>query len=233
MSRTMIDACNPAHIPRSAVIVAGYIYGNCAWPAWAWALFPNARHVRIATVQTINDGQVLDVERGDATPDQAPGWCARARQRGQLPTVYTSVDNWQACRDAFALHGVPEPLWWIAHYGVAPVLPAGAIALQYVNEQPPGCDSSIVADYWPGVDPVPATSPQGEPMHLFTLPGVGGIWLLFETAGKYIPVDDGADVTSYQHSGATGPEPISEVQHQRHLAAFATTPDVVNVTSTG
>lgn len=233
--RIMYDACNPAHIPRSAQLVAGYIYGNCAWGATWWHAFPNARVVRIATIQTINDGQVLDVERSDATPDQAPGWCARARQRGQDPTVYTSASNWAACRAAFALHGVPEPHWWIAHYGVQPVLPAGAVALQYINEQPPGCDSSVVADYWPGVDPAPATPHKGSRMAVFHLDGSASMYCLYWYAGRYEPIASPEDEQALIAAGASGPHPMSANQHRTRLLTFAPVApdnDTVTVTTT-
>ena len=129
----MYDACTPGNIPANAGMVAGYIYGNCAWSMTAWAAFPNAVKVRIATVAWLDDGQVLDVESGDATPALAPGWCVRARARGQIPTVYCSVAALPSVMAAFAAAKVTPPHYWLAHYGIAPVLLPGSVATQYQN----------------------------------------------------------------------------------------------------
>jgi hypothetical protein len=151
----MYDSVDPSRIPVDAQLVAGYIAGPYAWHPLGWLRFPTARKVRIAPIASLNDGDVLDVERTDASPDAAPGWVARRRAAGADPSVYCSVDTWPVVRAAFKAHDVAEPHYWLAHYGVAPVIPDGAVALQYANEQPPGCDTTIVADYWPGVDPAP------------------------------------------------------------------------------
>jgi hypothetical protein len=218
----MYDACNPLRVPIGAQLVAGYIFGNCAWPDYAWARWPNARHVRIATVASLNDGQVLDVERSDATPDDAPGWCARARLRGQVPTVYTSASQVQAVLDACKLHAVPAPLLWVAQWDDIAELPGNAIAKQYRNDNAAGFDTSVVADHWPGVDPAPQPSHKDEPMHLFQLEGKADIYVLFEYSGRYVAVGDGDDVAALVAAGATAVQPISPTFHARLLTAFPT-----------
>lgn len=154
MTRKMADAVNPDNIPVGVYpLVAGYINGPVSqWPAAGWA-----RHagrsilVRITVFASTNDGHVLDVEQGDATPAQAPGWVKMRRAAGTDPTVYCSEAVWPAVRKAFAAAKVPEPHYWVAAYpGEGQVIPAGAIAHQYVDLGP--LDESVVADYWPGVD---------------------------------------------------------------------------------
>lgn len=153
--RTMYDAVTPSNIPADAQMVAGYVDGRYAWSAADWARFPGAVRVRIAVFPWTNDGHVLDVERGDATPAQAPGWVQRRRAAGVDPTVYCGLASagysWADVRAAFQAQGVPEPHYWIAAYpGIGAALYPGSVAHQYANPGP--YDLSVVADYWPGVD---------------------------------------------------------------------------------
>lgn len=149
----MYDSVTASDIPRNARAVAGYLNGIFKWSNADWALFPNAFHVGIATRADV-DGDVLDVESGAATAEQAPAWAVRQRRRGVDPVVYCSESVWAAVRRAFALAGVPEPKWWIAHYdGVAQLIP-GAVGKQYINSPNSGghYDKSIVATTWPGLE---------------------------------------------------------------------------------
>jgi hypothetical protein len=149
--RTMYDSVRAASIPRDAAMVAGYVDGGYRWTDSDWRLFPNAVKVRIAVFVSTNDGVVLDVENGDATPGQAPGWVRNRRLSGIDPSVYCSATAWPSVRAAFASSGVVEPHYWIAAYpGGGPTVPNGAVAHQYEDVGP--YDVSAVNDYWPGVD---------------------------------------------------------------------------------
>ena len=159
MTRIMYDGVTPASVPAGAALYAGYNQGRYQSLAGLEAKFPTALHVSIC-VQANGDARVLDVESGDATPQQAPGWVVRQRAGGNpYPVVYCNQENgWAAVRQAFADQAVPEPLYWVANYvndpAEPPAIPAGAIAIQYYDYG--GYDASIVADYWPGVDPAQA-----------------------------------------------------------------------------
>lgn len=154
--RTCYDAITPSNIPTSAQMVAGYIDGRYAWTAAEWARFPHSVKARIAVFSSTNDGHILDVEPGCSTPGNAPGWVMRRRKAGIDPTVYCSLSAWPTVRAAFRNAGVAEPHWWIAAYpGIGAVLYGGSIAHQYANPGP--VDVSVVADYWPGVDPKSTT----------------------------------------------------------------------------
>jgi hypothetical protein len=156
--RTMYDAIDPTAIPASAGIVAGYTDGMYAnMPAMA-ARFPHAIRVPIAVFASSNSGTVLDVETGDASPDQAPGWVLMRRRAGVDPSVYCNSSTWPAVRAAFHAAGVAEPHYWIAQYDGDPTIPAGAVAKQYLSTT--GWDESSVAAHWPGVDP---STPTPEP----------------------------------------------------------------------
>ena len=153
--RTFYDAITPANIPKDAQGVCGYVDGRYAWKAADWSRFPYAVKVRIAVFSSTNDGHVLDVEDGCSTPANAPGWVVRRRAGGIDPSVYCSLSAWPTVRAAFRDAGIAEPHWWIAAYpGNGPNLYDGSIAHQYANPGP--VDISVVADYWPGVDPAPA-----------------------------------------------------------------------------
>lgn len=161
MTRTMYDSTTAADIPLDAPMVAGYVD---LWSAGDWDRFPaSTPRVRIAR-NAGEDGDVLDVESGDATPDDAPPWVQRQRARGATPCVYMSGSVWETCRDAFRAAGVPEPLWWVAGYAEPndPSIPPPAIAHQYASPAYGSgghWDLSSVVDYWPGVDPTPSTNP--------------------------------------------------------------------------
>jgi hypothetical protein len=162
MTRRMYDGITPSSVPTGAAAYAGYVGGN--WPSYSPLVrqYPNALHVSIA-VNSSENARVLDVETGDATPAEAPGWAARQRAGGNpYPVIYMNASTWPAVRAAFAEQGVPEPLYWVASYvtdpAQVPAIPAGAIAIQYYDFG--GYDASVIADYWPGLDPDPAPSSQ-------------------------------------------------------------------------
>ncbi|MGH3415573.1 MAG: hypothetical protein ACRDSS_03820 [Actinocrinis sp.] len=159
MTRTMYDGiAEDAHlIPADAELVAGYVDGLYTWSDTNWARFVNAVKVRIAVFATTNDGVVLDCEKGNCTPAESVDWTLMRRKAGVDPTIYCGRNTWwQQIRDAHRARGVAEPHYWVADYDVSqtdPQIPAGALALQYADKG--DYDLSVVADYWPGVDPAP------------------------------------------------------------------------------
>lgn len=157
--RTMYDAVTAANIPGDARMVAGYIdkIRLEPWSAADWARFPSAVKVQIVKKASTNAGHVLDVEPGDATPAEAPGWVRMRRAAGADPTVYMNLSTWPAVRQAFIDQGVPQPHYWVAKYDGNPAWGAGwaelgCVAKQYAGDVSPGIDLSSVADFWPGVD---------------------------------------------------------------------------------
>lgn len=157
--RTMYDAVTARNIPTTAAMVAGYIdkIKLEPWSAADWARFPTAVKVKIVKKAGTNDGHVLDVEPGDATPAEAPGWVRMRRAAGAVPTVYCNTSTWPSVRAAFRSAQVAEPYYWLARYDGKPDWDtgwsaAGVVAKQYAGNVPPGVDLSSVADFWPGVD---------------------------------------------------------------------------------
>lgn len=162
--RTMYDGINAdaSVIPATAQLVAGYVDGDYVWSAADWARFPHSVHVRIAVRSTTDDGHVLDVETGNASPAESVDWVLARRAAGADPTVYCNTSTWPAVQSAFQARGVAQPHYWIADYNGDTAVPAGAVAHQYTSTA--RWDLSSVADYWPGVDPVPtAPAPLPDP----------------------------------------------------------------------
>lgn len=155
MTRVMYDGITPSSVPTGASLYAGYVDGK--WPSAAGLSkrFPNARVVGIAALPSTNNGIILDVEKGDATPAQSVDWVLMRRKAGVDPTVYMNTSTWDDVRAAFQARKVPEPHYWVAAYSSSSAIPSGAVAIQWKNTS--GYDQSNVADYWPGVDPVQET----------------------------------------------------------------------------
>jgi hypothetical protein len=197
--RTGYDSVNPAAIPMNAAVVMGYVDGPYAWTPLEWSWFPRAVRVRIATRASTNSGHVLDVEQGDATPEQAVQWVRMRRAAGEDPSVYCNAATWPNVRAAFGAAGVPEPHYWIAHYDGSTAIPAGAVAKQY--NDPPGSggdyDISAVADYWPGVDPKPVEVTPMMNLVLAQAPGDPAIWVGDGITRRHVP--DAKALADIQH----------------------------------
>jgi hypothetical protein len=83
-----------------AQMVAGYLSGSFAWSSAEWGLFaPPTEHVTIVTNASVNAGDVLDVEAGDATPAQTQAWIAMRKRSGLYrPTIYCNLSTVGAVR---------------------------------------------------------------------------------------------------------------------------------------
>ena len=154
--RLLFDSVTAADVPAGSELVGGYVDGRFKWTDADWALHAGKVQVRIATQATTNDGNVLDVETGDATPAEAPSWVRLRRAAGVDPSIYTDRNEWPDVRAAFVNANEPEPHYWIAQWDNDPALLDGAVAKQYANSGLTGSnyDASSVADFWPGVDTV-------------------------------------------------------------------------------
>ena len=147
------DSTNPQDIPTTAEAVAGYVDGIYAWPDSGWLRFPNAAKISIA-VSASSQADALDVETGDATPAQAPGWVKAQIARGIKPWVYCNRSNRSAVEMACQSAGIqPTQMGlWVATLDGTQSVPAGfypVAAVQYANSTLAGghYDLSITTAY--------------------------------------------------------------------------------------
>lgn len=192
---TMYDSIDVRAIPADAAAVAGYVGGH--WPTFPQLLktHPHAHHLSIA-VTAAEDADVLDIERGDATPDQAGAWAKRQHDRGvSRPCLYASVSSMPAVLANLTAHGIlrEHVRLWTAHYTGRPHLCSSvcgfgfrdhADATQYVNHGQHGenVDLSLCADdfftpgpSWKTPPPAPAPArPKIPPVHPKTTGAAAG-----------------------------------------------------------
>jgi hypothetical protein len=212
-----------------AAKVAGYVNGHYAWSQAQWNLFPRADHVTISVTAAANAGDVLDVEAGDATPGQTPGWIGMRKAAGLYrPTIYCSRAVIPAVRAATGgyILGRDYDIWtadWTGapHPVPAPgTPPATCAATQY--ESTASWDASVVYDAaWPHRKP-PAPVPPGQ------LPAPAGISATLHgysvnLGWGAVPGAAGYEVEVYHHNAAGSYGDI--VLHQRvtgnHVAGLA------------
>ncbi len=118
---TMYDSTNVGTLPHGADAYAGYVQG--AFPTFAALerLFAaSGVHLLSIAVFASGDADCLDIEVGDATIAQAPGWVKRQLARGaHRPCLYTSVSNMDALVTTLGGAGISraEVRFWSAHYG--------------------------------------------------------------------------------------------------------------------
>lgn len=243
MTRLMYDgiASDAPSIPTNAQLVAGYVDGLYKWSDTDWARFPHSVKVRIAVFTSTNDGHVLDCEQGNNTPASSVDWVLMRRRAGVDPTVYCGRNTWWSqIRADFQARGVPEPHYWVADYSVSqanPQIPAGALALQYTDAGP--YDLSVVADYWPGVDPAPdppaPAVPEDEDMMIVQINADaahnygGAIYLL--AGGQLLPFASTADVLTVKNAYNLPIVALSYATYANWVAAEGQVPVTVTLDS--
>lgn len=166
----MLDGINAlaAGIARefpNAAKIAGYVNGTYAWSQAEWNLFPRADHVTISVTASADEGDVLDVETGDATPGQCEAWIALRKAAGLWrPSVYCNLSTVPAVRIGTGkwVLGTDYDLW-IADWDGTTALPYPLAAAKQ-ERSTTGYDLSIVYDRaWPHrkapAPPSPAPSP--------------------------------------------------------------------------
>ncbi|MGO9502558.1 MAG: hypothetical protein ACLPUO_13495 [Streptosporangiaceae bacterium] len=127
----MVDAATPQDIPDGMFTAAApYINGKFAWPQDQIDRFPKI--IRISVLPDPGQAafaRVLDVERFDAAPSDAPAFIRERHKLGfDNPTIYCSKDTVPAVRAA--CHGL-KYRFWIASWTGHPHEVDGAWAVQY------------------------------------------------------------------------------------------------------
>jgi hypothetical protein len=201
----MFDSTTVGEIPENAPAVAGYVGGF--WPTYLRLvqMFPRAYHLSIA-VNSGEDGECLDIERGDATPGDAPVWVRRQLARGvRRPVLYASVSSMGEVVAALESDGIQrsEVRLWTAHYsGYSHLcgaencgygLRASADATQWTDRAlGRNLDESLCSDSFFGPPPPPP-----DPHHYDWYPV--GPFPFREPNGKLLQLDERAVVQEYDH----------------------------------
>ena len=187
------DSTDPAGLPPAG-LEAYFGYGDGRWPDYQAiaAAHPQAKLYRIAVTAT-DDGDFLDIENGDATDADAPGWVRRQQVRGaSRPGLYRQTSALDGLVATLAAAGIDRPAvrLWSAHYNVQigahicapgcyPGLKASADGTQWVDhgtwdesllspsfmEEPMALNRPIIAT---------AARPQGD-----------GYWLIAQDGGIF------------------------------------------------
>jgi len=118
---TMYDSTDVGVLPHGADAYAGYVQGLFPTFAALKRLFAaSGAHLLSIAVFASGDADCLDIEPGDATNAQAPGWVKRQLARGaRRPCLYTSVSNMDTLVTALGGAGISRAAvrLWSAHYG--------------------------------------------------------------------------------------------------------------------
>jgi hypothetical protein len=133
---SMFDSVDVGQIPPRPSAVAGYVGGN--WPNFGTLVkrFPHAKHLSIA-VNAAEDAMCLDVENGDATPEDAPAWVRRQHARGiKRPVLYASSSVVPEVNAALTRDGVTRDQYrvWSAHYTYRAHVEPGSDATQWTDK---------------------------------------------------------------------------------------------------
>lgn len=158
MVRTMYDAVDASALPNDpSALYLTYIDGSATSGHRARMLerFGAGVAPRLVGVTVTGqslDAPVADVERYDMSPLAGAVWARRRRSLGRWPTIYCSASAWEGVRQAVRsedLDPYAEVSWLIADYDGVRAIPPGAVGKQYDSTS---YDTSVVADFWPGVD---------------------------------------------------------------------------------
>ena len=146
------DSVNPKDIPGSAQVVFPYADGGFKWNVSDLARFPKARRRFITVTANANVANIVDVERGDASPSDARQF-VEERSRlfpGVIPTVYCNRST--ADMVILALRGLHWRLFLATLDGSQPESYAGKPcgAVQFRGGAGALYDESVIFDTgWP------------------------------------------------------------------------------------
>lgn len=132
---TMYDSTDPSVIPRDPAAVAGYINGR--WPTYDAIVrrFPHARHLSI-TIDSHVPADVLDIEKGDALPEEAGRWVKLAAAHGiWRPCPYAPLSMMPAVIENLNRQGLGagHRRLWVADWTGHAHLPQGFDACQFTD----------------------------------------------------------------------------------------------------
>lgn len=219
MVRRMYDVSTAEYAPGDGDLYAGYVDGAYQSYAGLRRRFPGKLIVPIAVFASTDAGLVFDGPPDNGTWDHVVDWVVMRRRSGVDPTVYTDAADWATAVATFNRRGVAQPHYWIASWNGVENIPAGAVAHQFASNS--RYDTSVVLDYWPGVDSAPSRPPSPGPV---THPAPAPPPKLWED--KMIILQCNADA-AHNFSG------VIALLSGHLLAPFANVQDVEAVKATG
>ncbi len=173
MTLRMADAITAGNLPAGFDAYAGYVNGN--WPDYNAIVqrFPNAKHLSIS-VFLANTADCMDIEAGDASPNQAATFVRERKTAGvSRPCLYASISVMPQV--VANLGGIQRSGYrlWSAHYGVGAHI-CGPNTCAYQGSATPACDgtqwaslntydeSLLANDFFSLPQPPPRTSSGGQ-----------------------------------------------------------------------
>jgi len=132
----MFDSIEVSTVPRDPFALAGYTAGH--WPTFIplRKAFPSAHTVSIA-ISARYHADCLDVEPGDATPSEVPGWVHSEIKAGwRKPCVYSDWSEWTSqIRPILERARITRSqVWeWDAFYNGAPHIDPGFDGTQWTD----------------------------------------------------------------------------------------------------
>jgi hypothetical protein len=200
--RLMYDGIYPDAATIAALhpqMVAGYLDGSWAWSAEDWGYFPSSTvKVQIVVTASANEGDVLDVENGDATPAQTEGWIRMRKAAGYYrPTIYCNLSTVPAVRSGTGPYvlGTDYDLWVADYDDSTASVYSNSVATQY--ETTDDWDvSAVYDDEWPhrtAPAPAPAAT-YGPPKLTEVSPGHTTVLLKWSAPGAL----NGVAASEYQ-----------------------------------
>jgi hypothetical protein len=130
------DSVTLGAIPHNPQVVFAYDDGLYSDLAVARRLFPHA-HVFSIAVRAEDNGDFLDIERGDAVVSDAHNWLARQLHRGVWrPGLYGSLSIMGQITDAIRSLGLTREQYrlWSAHYTGMPHIEPGCDGTQWTDK---------------------------------------------------------------------------------------------------
>jgi hypothetical protein len=167
---TCADSVTAAHLPAGMDVYLAYADGSYENVVAVRARFPDSPVLTIA-VTPADDADMLDVERYDAVPGDAPGWVTRQLARhAYRPVVYSSQSEMPVVIAALTAAGISRDDVRLisAHYGRGEHIcsPTACDArfvadgTQWSTSPPnPGYDLSVLDDNFFAPTPPPAPAP--------------------------------------------------------------------------
>lgn len=152
--RSMVDSVTVSEIPVDTPAAGGYVGGE--WPTYEngelRARCPHARLVSFAVASKYR-ADILDIERGDATIEDAPEWWRLNKDHGARG-FYISASDGAALEIYLEHHGVPRAEYVLgsAHYGDGKHI-CGPKTCGYLNAPANGTqyddhDGGVSRDVW-------------------------------------------------------------------------------------